>query len=258
MARYTNISLERGAAILDALGADGAPLTLTAIAAEAGLNRATAFRLLAVLQRLGFVHKNAREGVYTLGHKIFALGGTTRSVEAIVRDAQPFIRRLAHETGLTSFVVALQGTQSVCYDKVEPPQGLDIHTSIGMRIDAHATSTGKVLLASRPEEEVRELYRSHPLYRHTDRTHTTLPGLLAELALVRRRGFAIDTGELLPGIESLAVPVASGDERALIGISTTGIVTGLPPEAFRARLMAMLRTARQIAAFRVAGVETPV
>lgn len=258
MVRYANISLERGAAILEALGAAGAPLTLTEIAAETSLNRATAFRLLAVLQRLGFVHKDARAGVYTLGYKIFGLGGATRSVEAIVRDAQPFVRRLAHDTGLTCFVVALQGTQVVCYDKVEPPQGMNVHTSIGMRIDAHATSTGKVLLAARPDEEVRELYRSHPLYRHTDRTLTSLPALLAELVLVRRRGYAIDTGELLPGVETLGVPVPSGDERALIAISTTGNVSGHPPEAFRARLAMMQRTAQQIFAFRVGGVEEPV
>jgi DNA-binding IclR family transcriptional regulator len=255
MTRYANGSLARGTAILEALGAAGEPLSLTAIAAGIGLNRPTTFRLLAVLQQLGYVHKNAREGVYTLGYRIYALGGTARAVEAIVRDARPFVRRLAFELDMTTFVAALQGPQVVCYDKVEPPGGIDVHTSIGMRIDAHATSTGKVLLASRPEEEVRELYRSHPLYRHTRRTITTLPGLLAELALIRRRGYAVDTGELLPGVESLAVPVPSTVDRALVAISTTGNVSGMAPEAFRARLAAMRRTAQEIYAFRVEGVE---
>jgi IclR family acetate operon transcriptional repressor len=253
MTRYANGSLARGTAILEALGAAGEPLSLTAIAAGIGLNRPTTFRLLAVLQQLGYVHKNAREGVYTLGYRIYALGGTARAVEAIVRDARPFVRRLAFELDMTTFVAALQGPQVVCYDKVEPPGGIDVHTSIGMRIDAHATSTGKVLLASRPEEEVRELYRSHPLYRHTGRTIATLPGLLAELAQIRRRGYAIDTGELLPGVETLAVPVPSTVERALLAISTTGNVSAMPPAAIRARLDRMRAAAQQIFDYRVQG-----
>ena len=253
MTRYANNSLMRGSAILEALDRVGAPLSLTDIARETGLNRSTAFRLLAVLQQLGYAHKNERTGRYTLGHKIYAIGRTVRGIETVVGDAAPFVRRLAGELGMTTFVAALQGTQAVVHDKVEPPGGINLHTSIGMRIDAHASSSGKALLAGRPVEEIRELYRSHPLYRHTGRTITTLPGLLAELDTIRRRGYAVDTGELVPSVETLAVPVMSTVERALIAISTTGNVSAMTAEAFRARLAAMQRTARQIYAFRVAG-----
>jgi IclR family transcriptional regulator, KDG regulon repressor len=257
MATYSNISLERGAVLLEALDRAATPQSLTDIAREVGLNRATTFRLLAVLQQLGYAHKNQRTGRYTLGHKIYAIGRTVRGIETAVDDAAPFVRRLAGELGMTTFVAALQGNQAVVHDKVEPPGGINLHTSIGMRIDAHASSGGKALLASRPAEEVRELYRSHPLYRHTGRTITTLPGLLAELDIIRKRGYAIDTGELIPSVETLAVPVMSTVERALIAISTTGNVSGMSPEGFRARLAAMQRTARQIYAFRVDGIELP-
>lgn len=153
------------------------------------------------------------------------------------------------------FIRSLQGTQAVVHDKVEPPGGINLHTSIGMRIDAHASSGGKALLASRPVEVIRELYRSHPLYRHTGRTVTTLSSLLAELDTIRRRGYAIDTGELIPSVETLAIPVTSTVERALIAISTTGNVTAMSAEAFRARLAAMQQMARRIYAFRVGATE---
>ena len=256
MARYSNISIERGTAILEALGEADIPLTLTAIAGRTLLNRPTTFRLLAVLQRLGYVQKSPRSGRYSLGHKVYGLGRTAQGINNLVQDAAQFVRRLAHHLDMTTFVASLQGVQVILHDKIETPNGINLHTSIGMRVDAHAISSGKVLLASRPDDEIRELYRFHPLYRHTGRTITSISGLLTELDRIRRQGYAIDSGELNSGVESLSVVVESTIDSALIAVSTTGNVSGMTAGAFRSRLMAMQNMASQIYLFRVEGKET--
>lgn len=255
MTNYSNISLERGTAILEALGEAGTPLNLTAIAAQAALNRPTTFRLLAVLKNLGYVHKNPRTGQYSLGHKTYGLGRAAQGIDNLVRDASVFVRRLAHHLDMTTFVASLQGTQVAIHDKIEPPNGIDIHTSIGMRVDAHAVSTGKVMLASRPNDEIRELFRFRPLYRHTGRTITSISGLLSEMDTIRRQGYAVDSGEMHPGVESLSVAVPSAVDPPLIAVSTTGSVSGMTVDAFQSRLAAMQKLASQIFEFHVEGRE---
>lgn len=251
MTTYANGSLERGAAIVECVGNANDPLTLTEIASATGLSRPTAFRLLAVLCRLGFVHKDKDSGTYSLGYKVYGIGRSSRRYESIARDSRPILRRLAYDLGQTTFLVVLQGAQAVCYDKVEPPEGLRLHTSIGMRVDAHATSTGKVLLAGRPLEEVRQIYRAHPLYRHTDRTITSLAGLLSELRAIREQGYAVDRGELLPGIESLAVAVETTIGTPFMAISVTGPVHTLAGRTLRGKVDRLHRAQREIFEYRV-------
>ncbi len=254
MTHYANGSLERGAAILESLGSASDPLTLTEVAAAIDLNRPTTFRLLAVMQGLGLVHKDERKSRYTLGFKIFQMGRSSRRLESIARDARLFLRRLAYDLDRTSFLSTLQGTQVVCYDKVEPPGGVSIHTSIGMRVDAHATGPGKLLLAHREVDEVRELYRNHPLFRHTGKTITSLPELLSELRTIRQQEYAIDRGELLPDQQSVAVPVATTLDQAFMAISVNGPVSRLPAAKLDVMLARMRQAAQQIHDYRVKAV----
>ncbi|NQU70169.1 MAG: IclR family transcriptional regulator [Rhodospirillales bacterium] len=254
MAHYANGSLERGAAILESLGSASEPLTLTNVAAAIDLNRPTTFRLLAVLQKLGLVHKDERTSTYALGFKVFEMGRSSRRLESIARDARPFLRQLAYDLDRTSFLSTLQGTQIVCYDKVEPPGGVTIHTSIGMRVDAHATGPGKLLLAQQTVDEVRDLYRNHPLFRHTDKTITSFSGLLAELRLIRPQGYAVDRGELLPGQQSIAIPVSTTLDQPFMAISVSGPVSGLSGTQLDMMLTRMRQAVQQIYDYRVKAV----
>ncbi|MBO6785055.1 MAG: IclR family transcriptional regulator, partial [Alphaproteobacteria bacterium] len=174
MVRYENTSLERGMSILEALGEAGDPRTLTEIAGTVGLARSTTFRLLAVLKDLGFVHKDPRDGVYSLGFNAYRLGQTSRAVDALVRDAHPFLRALAHETGLTTYLAALEGPQVLICDVVQPPDALKLPFEVGMRIDAHVTAAGKALLAARPGNEIDDFYAAHAPRRYTARSAFSL------------------------------------------------------------------------------------
>ena len=215
MTAYRNDSLMRGARLLDVLAAASGTLTLTAVAAAASLARPTAFRLLAVLCAAWLVHKDDGP-TYALGYKIFAMGRWSRARDAIARDAAPVLERLAHATGRTT---VLGGLQAVCLVRILPPSGMEPYDSVGMRGAAHASASGKVLLAEQPEEEVRAMYRDHPLNRITARTITSLPKLLADLRRVRARGYAEEDGEIATFQHAVAVPVPLAEDRAGFALS---------------------------------------
>lgn len=143
MAQYTNTSLERGMSILNTLGDAEESMTLTEVASCVGLARSTCFRLMAVLQDLRFVLKIPDTSAYSLGFNAYRLGQTTHAVEAIVRDARPFLVKLTQQTGLTSYLGALEGPQLLICDFAVPQKTEKAPVSTRMRIDAHAVAAGK-------------------------------------------------------------------------------------------------------------------
>lgn len=256
MAQYSNTSLTRGVAILETLGNTGEPQTLTEISAELGLARSTAFRLLAVLQDLGFVHKSPRDGTYSLGFNAYRLGQTTRAVDALIRDAGPFVRELAYDLGLTTYLGALEGPQTLICDVVVPPDGLAPPVELGTRIDAHAICAGKMVLATRPAEEVATFYTTHPPRRYTSRTTASLEALHRDLAMINTDGYAIERGEFRGDVEALAVPLTSKLDRPIMAIATIGPVPSTDNVRFRRRLERMQAAVSAFYDFRVSNSET--
>lgn len=251
MARYENTSLKRGMAILDALASAAGPQTLTEVSGAVDLPRSTAFRLLAVLGELNFVHKNPDNGLYSLGFNAYRLGQTSRAVELLVREAQPFIQKLAHETGLTTYLASLEGPQVLICDFVEPPGGLKLPFEVGVRLDAHANAAGKVLFAARREEEIAEYFGTHAPRRYTKRTLSSFDTLNRNLREAARKGYAVERGEMRPDLEAVAVPVTSTLDRTILAIATVGRVEDEASTAFQRRLEHMRRATDDLYRFRV-------
>lgn len=239
--RYENQSAERSFAILECVGESENPIPLAAVARATGLNRATTYRLLAVLTRLGWIHKDEADGTYTLGYKMFAIGRRKSQLEIVTHHAQPFIRRLAWDLGETVHLAALEGPQVLYCDKVEPPEGHPVSTAVGMRLDAHATGVGKAVLAWLDPDEVRQLFGQHPPHVHTAKTISSVDGLLRELTLIRQRGYATDEGEMIPGLNCVAAPIMNSIGRAVLALSVSGPASRFDParmEKLGARLTA--------------------
>jgi len=244
--RYQNQSAERSFAILECVGAAENPIPLAVIARQTGLNRATVYRLLAVLTRMGWIHKDEVDSTYTLGYKVFALGRRQSQLETITHHAQPFIRRLAWDLGETVHLAALEGPQVVYCDKVEPPEGHPVSTAIGMRLDAHATGVGKAVLAWLEANEVRQLYHQHPPHAHTARTITNVDALLRELAAIRVQGYAMDEGEMIPGLTCVAAPIMNSFGRAVVALSVSGPASRMDPARITRLVGRVTATATEI------------
>ncbi len=223
--RYQNQSAERSFAILECVGAAENPVPLAVIVRETGLNRATVFRMLSVLARTGWIYKSETDATYTLGYKAFALGRRRNELETVSHHARPFVRRLADDLDETIQLAALEGPQIVCFDKVGPHDLI----AVGTRLDAHATSAGKAMLAWLEPDEVRQLYNLEPLPAHTARTITNVDALLRELAVVRVQGYAVDDGEVATGRAGVAAPIMNPSGRPIAALYVSGAATGFDP-----------------------------
>lgn len=213
-------SVDRAISVLEILARHG-PVAVTEIAQELGVHKSTAFRLLVVLERRGLVQQVAERGKYQLGFGIVRLAGATTASLDLTQQSRPVSERLAAEIGETVNVAVLESGYAVNIDQARGPAAVTSHNWVGQRTPLHATSSGKVLLASMPPE-ARDQILAGPLERYTPHTITDPARLREELAQVAGRGYATTSEELELGLNAVAAPIRIYDGSVAAAISASG------------------------------------
>ncbi|WP_283134786.1 IclR family transcriptional regulator [Rhizohabitans arisaemae] len=211
-------SVERALDILEALADHGGEGGVSEIAARTGLPYGTIHRLLRTLLRRGYVRQEA-DRRYALGGSLLRVGGAAERMVGLW--ARPYLSRVVELTGETANLAVLEGDFVVYVAQVASPRKLRMFAEVGRRVLPHCTAVGKVLLADRAAEEAAAILTRAGLPRRTANTIVDLDVMLAELTVVRDRGFGLDLGEEEIGVHCLAVPVRDGD-RVVAALSVSG------------------------------------
>ncbi len=220
-------SVERALTILDILARAGEE-GVTAIAAEIGVHKSTAFRLVSALENAGLVEQAGDRGKYRLGMGILRLAGATTARLDVVQEARPVCRRLATTTGETVNIAVLSGNSALYVDQVAGASSLQAHNWVGQHIPLHATSNGKVLLSELSPGELNETLGTLAAY--TDATITTKKQLRREIDEVRGAGYAVAIDELEVGLTAVAAPIRNAHGDIVASLSLSGPTLRLDKE----------------------------
>ncbi|WP_214413268.1 IclR family transcriptional regulator [Sphaerisporangium fuscum] len=221
-------SVDRALSVLKLLARHG-ELGVSEIAAELGVHRSTAFRLVATLENHDLVHQNDERGRYRLGVGVLRLAGATTARLDVVQEGRRIGTRLAAEIGETVNIAILDRRQALYVDQMAGTSALQAHNWTGRRIALHATSNGKVLLAHAPDERFEEVV-AEPLPRFTDHTITDPALLREELDGVLRQGYATAVDELEVGLTAVAAPIRGADGTVAASLSVSGPTFRLPAD----------------------------
>lgn len=209
-------SLDRALVLLDEL-ADG-PRTLDQLAERAGVHKSTVLRLLRTLVSHRFVQ---RSGVryYRLGTSLFELAYRALDERDVRRSVEPAARELNAATGHTVHLASFEDGEVIYIDKYESRHNVRMYSRIGRRAPLHCTAVAKVLLAALSVEERTRFAAGLQYPRFTANTLTGRRALLAELARVAERGYAVDNAEHEEFIHCVAAPVRGPRGAVLAALS---------------------------------------
>ncbi|MED7926447.1 IclR family transcriptional regulator [Nonomuraea sp. LP-02] len=211
-------SVERALDVLEALAEHGGEAGLSEIAAHTGLPYGTIHRLLQTLLARGYVRQEA-DRRYALGGGLVRLGGVAEGMVGV--RAQPYLEKMVELSGETANLAVLEGDFIVYVAQASSPRRLRMFAEVGRRVLPHSTAVGKVLLAGRPPQEAVAVFERTGMPRRTPNTITEIEPMLAELAAVHERGYAMDLGEEELGVHCMAVPVRDG-RRVVAAMSVSG------------------------------------
>jgi DNA-binding IclR family transcriptional regulator len=212
----------RALRLLRFLASRPGPVSAGAIAGGLGLPRSSVYQLLEAMADEGFVVHLPEERRWGLGVAAFEIGSAYLRHGPLERLARPLLERLGAESGATAHLGVLHGADVLYLLKERPPHAPALVTGVGVRLPAHLTASGRVLLAHLPRAHVRALYPGAGAF--TDRTGRgpATPGQLRDLLnRERREGFAAEDGEVTPGFSSVAAAAFdhNGAPVAAIGLT---------------------------------------
>jgi DNA-binding IclR family transcriptional regulator len=229
--------------VLSLFSLERTELTGPEIAAMVRRPRSTVHRLLGTFTAAGYLDRDQDTGRYRLGIRLAALGDVARHSTSIQRLALPMLRDITEATGELADLTVLADTELITIEVVESLHPIAVPGLLGGHPPLHATAAGKVLLAWRPEPEIRRLLKP-PLKRFTAKTIVDRERLMAELAETRRNGYGQVRSEWFEDLASVGAPV-----RNHRGEVIAALAVGMPESRCdKARIRMMARATMKAAA----------
>ena len=227
-------AVERALDVLLLFGRQARPdLGVTEISGQLGLSKAAVHRILTSLKSRDLVSVDAQSRRYSLGPAALGLGRAYLARIDLRSMASPELAWLSAESRETATLSIRNGDSRMYVDQVVPDREVRMEVAIGVPYPLHAGSSSKAFLAFLTPGEIEAYVDRHArgqsaLPAVTDATITDPKALLAELAKVRQRGYAVSLGERQAGAASVAAPILDQDGRPVAVISVSG-----PIERFR-------------------------
>ena len=234
-------SFARGLSVIRAFGPQRSQMTLSEVAAECGLTRAGARRILLTLEHLGYVAVEGRQ--FSLTPRILELGYSYLSATPLWDLALPYMEEVAEATRESCSVSVLDGTDIVYILRLSMHKVMSINLAVGSRLPAWATSMGRVLLAGLPPAEQDRVLAASDIQAHTSYSVTEMTELKRLLAQVRTDGYACVVQELELGLQSVAVPIMDRTGRVIGAMNVSGHASRYTPEAMLEAFLPPLRHA---------------
>jgi IclR family acetate operon transcriptional repressor len=214
-------ALDRALAILKVL-AEGEGMSLTELAEASGQAPATVYRVLSTFEAHGFVEFRAAAQLWFIGQEAFRIGSAFLGRTSLVEQARTVMHELMASTGETANLAIADGGQVVFISQVETHEPIRAFFRPGTRGPIHASGIGKALLAYHPAEAIERIVREQGLPAFTPQTITDRARLVAELAEIRARGWAMDDEERTEGMRCIAAPIFNEFREATAGVSISG------------------------------------
>jgi IclR family pca regulon transcriptional regulator len=219
--RYSH-SLERGLAILGCFTPARPVLGIADIADELDMSRSTTHRYVITLVALGYLEQGAARK-YRLGLRVTDLGMSTVNSTGLREHAHAYLEELRKRTSYTASLAVLDGTEILYVDRARSFRRgfnqVELDLQPGSRLPAFCTAMGKLLLASLPDDEQRELVAGMKLTKQGPNTITAKKALLDELKEIGEENFAVNDEELAAELYAIAAPVRNQAREVIAAVS---------------------------------------
>lgn len=227
--RYTVGSVAKALRLVDLVASGPAEgLTLSELARASGASKSTTYGLVRTLVDSGYLRDIEPGRRYALGIALLRLGDVAGRQLPLSQVTAPVLQDLSRETGLTIRVAVVDNGYPVFVDRVDALGAVRFHAPLGVRELPHTSAAGKAILATLPDSEVQRIASECGLPRRTRKTISDLRTLESDLAVARRRGYAIDDEEDVDGVFCVAAAFFDHVGKCAGALSATGIKLDLP------------------------------
>jgi len=244
---FYNRSLERALRILCVFTYDRQALTLNQLSQVLDLPKATILRLCSTLIKYDFLGYDQQSKHYSLGLKLFELGGVVLSSFSLRKAASPYLAQLQSKLGKTVFLGILENDELYYIDKIEDPRNpIRFGSQVGQRRPPHFGMLGQTLMAFLPDSEVDRLLQKSPLTPVTKKSITNEKEFKSRLTKISKQGFVVDEGEAIDGITGIAAPIRNFTDKVVASVGIGFISSSEDQKGLQKIVKDVIGTARAV------------
>ena len=196
--------------VLDCFTPTQPELSLAQISRMLQMPKSTLLNQLRTLEEAGFLGKS-QEGLSYCAH----------AAMPVIQYAVPVMEDLQVSTGEIIYLTSHIGGQVFYLECVYPSRRSVAYSVSGKTLPMHCTGCGKAMLSQMPTDQVEAIIQKHGLPAFTQNTITDHDALMEQLAVCRRRGYALDNEEETMGVKcvAMAIRTSRGDVAGALSIS---------------------------------------
>lgn len=236
-------ALVRAHAILDLIASSDASPTVSDLARRLGLPKSTVHGLCATLVKLGLLVRGT-DNCFRIGPHVMRWANTFVANSDVATEFAALWDSLNVLAGETITLTVLEGAEVVYIAARNSTSPLGLTFRIGMRLPAAFTATGKAILSTMTDEQVRGIMANRWPQPLTGNSVHSIDELLRELAKVRRKGYSIDNGQVREGMWCFGTPVRNSANQVVAGVAVSmlaGSVDGPTADLVAANIQKVAR-----------------
>lgn len=211
---YIIQSVSHALDVLEEFTGETDELGVTELSKRLKLHKNNVFRLLATLEARGYIEQNKATENYRLGLRCLNIGQRFVTQMGLLRQARTVMQQIAKTSRETVFIAVMHNGTVVPVDAVEPEQPVRLVSRVGSTLPLHCTAVGKMHLACADDELRASLPET--LQKFTEKTVVDRQALTQQLKKIAENGYAVDLGEHIEDVRSVAVAVRDYT-RAVVG-----------------------------------------
>jgi DNA-binding IclR family transcriptional regulator len=239
--KYSAPALEKGLDIIELLSGEEFGLSLSDIARSLSRSVGEIFRMMAVLEQRGYIAQDAASGRYVLTTFLFEIAHRLPNVRRLTAIAGPAMRRLASEIRQSVHLAIITNDEVLVIGQVDSPSNNVMSVRLGAKIELWNASSGRVVLAYEPVEELERYIATVPLPRGMTRE-----ALVEDLNKIRETGYEVRDSFVVRGVVNIAAPVFDNSGKAVAALTVPHIERSNDMVKFETCVEKTVATAREL------------
>lgn len=226
--------------ILELLGDCDHELSMSEIVSTLELTKSNVNKLLANLEKFGYVEHNKYTGNFRLGVKTFQISQAYISKLNLIDISNQVLIDLKNKLNESTYIGVLRHSNVVYLNVIETDEPVRVMPRIGNVGPAYATAIGKAQLSTFEDKDIMSLYENKVFRKLTDKTVGNIDELLEDINKIRERTYALDLEEYEEDVHCVAVPILDFMGKVIAGISVSGPKVRMSMERIEKEIAPML------------------
>ncbi|MCI2062210.1 MAG: IclR family transcriptional regulator [Eubacteriaceae bacterium] len=203
-------SVERALTLLQIIAKATAPISISEICDISGLNRTTAWRLLLTLEKCDYVERDPVTKNYELSMAFTNVGlHLTEQYAPLIRIAHPSMARICDLTRESVLLAVPRFFGTLTIFQLDPPQSVRLKNYTNTESSLVHSSTGKIVLANLPENELEAIIKSY-IHDDPEDVQFDIDAFKADIRRVRAKGYSFVFEEFDKSENAVSVPIYKG------------------------------------------------